>query len=68
MVVPDMIVYPQSNASNFASTNAATDHSVSVNNSKSINSKSTISKPKAIKPKAGSKDMDRLEKTNSSCK
>jgi hypothetical protein len=63
MVVSDMIVYPQSNASNFASTNAATDHSVSVNNSKS-----SISKEKAIKQKAGRKDMDRLEKTNSSCK
>jgi hypothetical protein len=63
MIVPDMIVYPQSNVSNYASTNAATDHSVSVNNSKS-----SISKPKAIKQKAGSKDMNRMEKTNNSCK
>lgn len=63
MVVPDMIVYPQSNSSNFASTNAATDHSVSVNNSKS-----SMSKPKAIKVRTGKKDMERLERTNSSCK
>jgi hypothetical protein len=62
MVVQDMIVYPQSNVSNYASTNAATDH-----NGSEVNSKSSLSKPKAIK-KVGSKDMDRLESTNSSCK
>lgn len=65
MIVQDVIVYPQSNPSNYASTMAATDHNVS-----EIQTKASIAKPKAIQKneKKGEKNMDRLEKTNNSCK
>ena len=62
MIAPDILVYPQANPSNYASTMTATDHNVS-----EIQPKASIGKPKTL-PKKGDKNMDRLEKTNNSCK